>query len=97
MLPSFEHESAKVPPQLTGTSPNRATGAIIISLAAVTILFTLIEIGLFAASKLKPTIHLVSAVIKALIWLIYFIVIIIGSAASGTGSALDIVLSLAVV
>ena len=74
---------------------NRATGAIIISIAAVTILFILIEIGLFAASKLKPTLHLVSAVIKALIWLIYFIIIIIGSAASGTGSALAIILSLA--
>jgi succinate dehydrogenase/fumarate reductase cytochrome b subunit len=74
---------------------NRASGAIIISIAAVTILFNLIEIGLFAASKLKPTLHLVSAVIKALIWLIYFIIIIVGSAASGSGSALAIILSLA--
>jgi len=63
----------------------------------VTIILTLIEIGLFAATKLKPTLHLVSAVIKALIWLIYFIIIIAGSAANGGGSALDIVLSLAVV
>jgi hypothetical protein len=62
----------------------------------LTILLTLIEIGLFAASKLKPTLHLISACIKALIWLIYFIIVIIGSAASGSGSALDIILSLAV-
>jgi hypothetical protein len=78
-------------------TPNRASGAIIISITGVTIILTLIEIGLFAATKLKPTLHLVSAVIKALIWLIYFIIIIAGSAASGSGSALDIVLSLAVV
>jgi len=61
----------------------------------VTILLTLVEIALFASGKLRPTLHLVSAVVKALIWLIYFILIIVASAISG-GSALDIILSLAV-
>jgi bacteriorhodopsin len=83
-------------PNNISSSLNRASGAIVISIAGVTILLTLIEIGLFAASKLTATLHLVSAVVKALIWLIYFIILIIGSAAQGSGSALDIVLSLAV-
>ena len=63
----------------------------------VLIILTLLEIGLFAAAKLKPTLHLVSAVVKALIWLIYFFIIIAGAAASGIGSAGGIVISLAVV
>ena len=55
-----------------------------------------VEIWLAASHKLKPTYHLVSAVIKALISIIYFIIVIVGSASLGRGYAVDIILSLAI-
>lgn len=73
----------------------RVSGAIILSISGATIILTLVEIGLFASSKMKPTFHLVSACIKAVIWVIYFAIIIAGAAAGGNGSALDIIFSLA--
>lgn len=68
----------------------------IVAFTSLCLLLVLIEIGLAASHKLKPAFHLSSACIKALISLIYFILVIVGSATVGRGYALDIVLSLAV-
>lgn len=68
----------------------------IVAFASLCLLLVLIEIGLAASHKLKPAFHLSSACIKALISVIYFIVVIIGSASVGRGYALDIILSLAI-
>lgn len=53
------------------------------------------EIILAATHKLKPTFFLVSGVLKALLSVVYFIIVCIGSASVGRGYGLDIFLSLA--
>jgi len=73
----------------------RTTFGIIIAFSALCLLLTFVEIGLAAAHKLKPTFFLVSAVIKALLAVIYFIIVCIGSASVGRGYGVDIFLSLA--
>ena len=92
MLPSKneDQEESRTFANIIIFPSNRVSGAIIISLSGLTIILTLVVIGLFAASKLRSTFHLTSACIKAGIWLVYFAITVAG------GSALDIILSLAV-
>ncbi|GAB7325736.1 hypothetical protein MBLNU13_g09695t1 [Cladosporium sp. NU13] len=84
---------------LLTVSPNstiyRTTFGVIIAFSSLCILLVITEIILAASHRLKPTFHLVSAVLKALIAVIYFIIVCIGSASVGRGYGLDIVLSLA--
>ncbi|KAI1077694.1 hypothetical protein F5B20DRAFT_583106 [Whalleya microplaca] len=70
-----------------------ATGAVVLVLSIGTILFDLIEAVLFAKRRLDPVLLLSFACVKTLVWTVYFILSII-AAASGTLSALDLVLSL---
>jgi hypothetical protein len=92
MLPSRDEDrkESRTFANIIAFLSNRVSGAIVISLSGLTIILTLVEIGLFAASKLRSTFHLTSACIKAAIWLVYFAITVAG------GSALDIILSLAV-
>jgi uncharacterized membrane protein len=80
---------------LPNRSAYRTSFGIIIGISSFCLLLIFAEIGLAAAHKLKPTFHLVSSVLKALIAVIYFIVVCIGSASVGRGYGLDIILSLA--
>ena len=73
----------------------RTTFGIIIAFSALCIILIITEIILAASHRLKATFHLVSAVLKALLAVIYFVIVCIGSASVGRGYGLDIVLSLA--
>lgn len=73
----------------------RTTFGIIIAFSALCLLLTFVEIILAATHKLKPTFFLVSGVLKALLSVVYFIIVCIGSASVGRGYGLDIFLSLA--
>lgn len=73
----------------------RTTFGLILAFSALCILLTLAEIILAATHKLKPTFFLVSAVLKALLSVVYFVIVCIGSASVGRGYGLDIFLSLA--
>jgi uncharacterized membrane protein (UPF0136 family) len=73
----------------------RTTFGIILAFSALCLLLTFTEIILAAMHKLKPTFFLVSAVLKSLLSVIYFIIVCIGSASVGRGYGLDIFLSLA--
>jgi hypothetical protein len=73
----------------------RTTFGLILAFSALCLLLTLTEIVLAAMHKLTPTFFLISAVLKSLLSVIYFVIVCIGSASVGRGYGLDIFLSLA--
>jgi hypothetical protein len=74
----------------------RAVLGVIVGFSVFCLLLVFIEIGLAASHKLKPAFHLSSACIKALISIIWLVIVIIGSASVGRGYAVDIILSIAI-
>ncbi|KAL1582179.1 hypothetical protein WHR41_09064 [Cladosporium halotolerans] len=71
-----------------------AAGGVVLALSGFCIVLTLVEVGLLAARRLGPIFQLISACIKTLIWIIWFLLNCVASAGVGSSSALDIVLSL---
>ncbi|KAH9897601.1 hypothetical protein F4778DRAFT_242259 [Xylariomycetidae sp. FL2044] len=71
----------------------RDTGAVVLVMAALTIIFDIVEVVLYKRRTLSPVLLLVLASIKTLVWGAYLILAIV-NAARGSVSALDILLSL---
>jgi hypothetical protein len=74
----------------------RTVLGVIVGFSVFCLLLIFIEIGLAASHKLKPAFHLSSACLKALISIIWLVIVIIGSASVGRGYIVDIILSIAI-